>query len=603
MTDRVTDRVTGRIARFAVRGGAITLVALVVYLWLAPTHVVDGDNAEFATLGALGGRAHPTGYPAYVLYLRAMSWIPGASAAHTAALATAILATLTIFVLHAACRAWGARPVAATLAVAMYAASPIVLRMHTEAEVFAPNALVVALVLWLSAENAPIHGLARAALLGLVAGLGLGNHVTCVLVAPVGVLGAVRGIREYVRGVPDTRRSPFVATAGVVGALVVGLSTYAYLFVADGPVSFGRVDSFDDLLGFFLRRDFGGPGAFASTGERVSFATNTSALAMSLGRAWLYVPALAGIAMLGVRASRAPSGEPRLGWALLALSFVLAGPMLVSRFNIEPEALGLYVVQRFHLLSMILLAIPVASALDEVGTRLAPHVAKLRSELLGTVAGLALFGVLVLLAASRVRAVHSPAMELGVRNMLSTLPPDAIVVTASDDLCFGAEYLQHASGVRPDVALACWNVTSRDWYRERVESRGVPVVGEFSSTITRTQAEAILATGRPVFVENITQPILSALPGYPYGTLMRVLPAGQAPLDPHAAADLNRALFAKFDLDYPRPSADDDYAAVAHRRYTKTWAMLSTALDQSGDPVGARAAYEVAEQLQPARTR
>jgi hypothetical protein len=54
-----------------------------------------------------------------VLWLRAWSWLPGTTAAHSAAIATAVLGALTVGVLHAACRAWGARPLAATCAVAI----------------------------------------------------------------------------------------------------------------------------------------------------------------------------------------------------------------------------------------------------------------------------------------------------------------------------------------------------------------------------------------------------------------------------------------------------------------------------------------------------
>ncbi|HEY0992715.1 MAG TPA: hypothetical protein VGD80_36930, partial [Kofleriaceae bacterium] len=58
------------------RSGLIGALALIVYVAFASPHVVDGDNAEFSTLGALGGRAHPSGYPLYVLWLRAWSWLP-----------------------------------------------------------------------------------------------------------------------------------------------------------------------------------------------------------------------------------------------------------------------------------------------------------------------------------------------------------------------------------------------------------------------------------------------------------------------------------------------------------------------------------------------
>jgi hypothetical protein len=177
------------------RGVTLGLLVLGAYLWLAPTHVVDGDNAELSTLGAIGGVPHPTGYPLYAMYLRVMQWIPGASAAHTAALATALIGAASIVMLHAAARAWGARPIAATFACAIIAAAPVVAELNTEAEVFALNNLVAATILWLAANKGPLRGLWRAGGLGLVAGLGLCDHVTCVLLAPIGIMGVVRGAR------------------------------------------------------------------------------------------------------------------------------------------------------------------------------------------------------------------------------------------------------------------------------------------------------------------------------------------------------------------------------------------------------------------------
>src|SRR5262245_44511545 len=134
------------------RGGLLGLAAVLAYAWLVPHHIVDGDNAEFSTLGAIGGAAHPTGYPLYLVWLRALSWLPGTSPAHTAGLATAVIGGATVFVLYSACRSWGARPVAATIAAAVFGAAPAFVRIATTAEVFALNCLVVATVLWLAAQ-------------------------------------------------------------------------------------------------------------------------------------------------------------------------------------------------------------------------------------------------------------------------------------------------------------------------------------------------------------------------------------------------------------------------------------------------------------------
>ncbi|HLL22572.1 MAG TPA: DUF2723 domain-containing protein, partial [Kofleriaceae bacterium] len=237
---------------FLDRGGLLAVLVLALYLWLAPPWIVDGDNAEFSTLGSIGGAAHPTGYPLYLMWLRATQWLPSASPAHAAALATAVIGAASVLVLQAACRAWGAKPLAATIAAAIYAGAPISMRIGSRAEVFALNCLVVAAVLWLSARAGPLRGAKRAAVLGLVAGLGLSNHMTCVLIAPVGILGAIRGVREATLPRPAT-----IALA--IAGLVVGLLPYVYLLVTpETAASWGKIESLADLYRHVTREDYGG---------------------------------------------------------------------------------------------------------------------------------------------------------------------------------------------------------------------------------------------------------------------------------------------------------------------------------------------------------
>ncbi len=564
------------------RGGWIGACAGVVYLALASPRIVAADNAEFATLGALGGVAHPSGYPLYVLWLRAWSWLPGTTAAHTTALATAILGGLTLTVLHAACRAWGARPGAATLAVAIIGAAPIVLQYHTEAEVFAINGLFAALVVWLAAAPGPLRGRWRGVALGLVAGLGLAGHLTCALLAPIGVLGIVRAARE-------SRPTTYALAAA---ALAAGLLPYAYLFVADGPASWGTVSTPAQLATTILRREYGGfelmPG-----GAAVPWTASVAACAATIGRSWLWLPALAGVATFGLRLWR-PAGESRWAWALLAASFALTGPVLAARFNVEPHGIGLYIVRRFHILPALLLAIPIASAFDIACARIA------RPWLAGALGALS-FVALVIAALPGLARVHSPAMERGVRNLLRSLPPGAIAVVVSEDQCLGGRYLQLAAGERSDVALVCSELLRRDWYREAWARRGLAMPVDPGSVPSAALTRALLATGRPVFVDRGLTRMLSTSPGYPFGVLHRLLLPGTAAPSADAIAATNRDLFRAFDLDYPRPHRDDDFAAVAHRRYAAAWADIAQLLEAAGDGDAARDAIEVARQLQPAQ--
>lgn len=565
------------------RGALLGLVVLVAYLWLAPAHVVAGDNAEFATLGALGGRAHPSGYPLYVLWLRAWSWLP-LSAAHAANLVTAVLAAAHVVVLHAACRAWGARASAATIACAIFAAAPIVLRAHTEADVFALNSLAAAAVLLLAAPEGPLRGRRRALALGLVGGLGLANNLTVGLLAPIGLWGVVRGAREA-----KTWAGPL---AGAALAFAIGLLPYAYLLVAPDATSWGTMTGAGDLLDMVLRKDYGYtshlPGVDAiGTGESLV------AHAILIGRTWLWVPALAGLGVFGLRIAR---GGERLAWGALAACWLVTGPLFATRIGLPTNGFGLYMGGRMQILSAVVLAIPIAGAFEELAARTRDIAARTAS--IAAVVGFAALTVVSLPALSR---QHSRAVEAGVTNMLGSLPPNAVVIGNSDDLYFGTTYAQLVLGLRPDVVEISWDLVKLPWYRARLAARGVAIdpyaPGDAQPSVI--VARQILASGRPLFVDIRLGHILSAFTTYPHGTVFRVLPPGakQLPLD--AIVELNQRLYAGFDLDDPQPDLDDGYPAGVHGRYAQTWAILSRALRDAGRKDDAKAAADLARELGP----
>ena len=564
-------------------GVPVALAALIVYCALASPYIVDGDNAALATLGALGGRFHPPGYPLYVLWLRVWSWLPGDTPARTFAFATAISGALALLVLHAACRAWGARPLAASIAVAIFAAAPLVVRYHSQAEVFALNHLIAALVLWLAAQQGPLRGAWRAAALGLVAGLGMANHYTCALLAPVGLLGVVRGIRES--------RSRGGAALLAAAGFLLGLLPYAYLSIADSPASWGEVSSFDDLLTIVLRREYGGLSSLAPLGTSVPWTTAVWAWLVTTGRSWLWLPAVAAAVVLGLRIWRPRESETRWGWSMLAVSVVLAGPVLATRFNIPPEGLGQYMCERFYMLPALIITIPVAVGLDMLE---APASWPRRPALAAALPVVAFVG-LSATTLPRLGHVQSPAMELGVRNLLRSLPQDAVVYVVPDDLCGGAVYLQLARHERPDVVVLCAAMLRLPWYRAQQTQRavGLPVVpGGLSA--------ALLKSGRAVFVDPQLPSALAAYPHYVYGIVRRVLPTGVPLPSAGDVAAINQRLFAAFDLDYAWPAASDEYHALAHYRYAAAWSAVARGLEAAGDPAGARDALANAARLTPA---
>lgn len=570
------------------RGGALAVAVLVVYGLLAPDHIVDTDNGEFTTLGALGGGAHPSGYPLYLMILRALSWLPG-SPAHASALATVLIAVVLVLVLHAAARAWGASPIAATLACALYAAGPFVMRMHTEAEVFALNGLLGAAILLLAADRGPARGLWRVGLLALVAGLGLANHLTCVFLAPIGLHGVVRGGREH---------AGWGAVIGVaIAGLVVGLLPYAYLFLTDeNLLSWPAPHSLGDLWAIISRKEYGAGSIGVAGSTAGSMPSVLGALFAFTGRSWLWLPPLLGVAVLVMRGIKGEGEVPRAAWWTLAASWLLAGPVLTLIADAPAEGFGLFVLRRYQMLSLVVLAIPIAVGFDEIARRI-PELAN-RARL-GHALALATFVGAAMTSLPRVRALHSPAVELCSRNLLGSLPPAAVVIGEGDDLHVGTRYLQLALGVRPDVTYIHLAGLGARWYRERIERLGVPIgaiSGPGASTALATQ---ILATGRPVFIASRRMGVLRDLPAYPYGIVLRVLPKGSALPSLDEVVQLNQQLYSRFDLSAPKPGPDDELAVDVALRYAAPWQMLAGALQAAHRPSDAKAAAELARQLAP----
>lgn len=573
------------------RGGLLALATAILYMWLAPPHIVDGDNAEFATVGTIGGTAHPSGYPLYLLWLRAMQWLPGTTPAHTTALATALIGAASILVLHAACRAWGARPLAATIAVAIFAGAPVAMRTGSRAEVFALNDLMVASVLWLAANGGPLRGGWRVVALGFVAGLGISNHMTCTLVTPVGLLGVVRGAREA--------RISWRALGLALAGFLVGMLPYVYLFITPNTaLSWGTVRSLDDLIGMITRRDYGGPGAFLPGGKDVAASTQLAALAMTLGRTWLWVPLAVGLVALGQRSIRRYPGETRWGWALLAASWLAAGPLLATRFNIEPVGLGLYVCERFHVLPAMLLAVPIAAGLTSFGsfatrTKVPERVA------CGIVATVGVFSIAGLSLPHLLR-VHTPAVEQYARNVLESLPPNAVLFAGQDGEYFGMGYMQAVLHVRPDVTVIAWQLTNFPWYAERMTRKGIYAPEGSDPAIVRV-VDYLLAVDRPVFTEvtKTTAPVVKTHPNYPFGPVIRVLPRDTKPPPIDEVVALNEAIYERFKLSYARPGTDDEFATAFHHRYAATWKMLARTLEGVGKHEEAARAAAIAREIGP----
>jgi hypothetical protein len=234
--------------------------AVILYLrTLAPGltwahHGADGGDLLAAAL--THGVPHPPGYPTYQLLLRLAlrlfggepAWAGNLLSACCAALAVALLTDLTRRTL--ADHPPGVQQAAALAAGLLWATSPGLWSQAVITEVYALNALAVVAVLWLAWRGAQLEthlgrsGGAWLTAAGLIAGLGLGNHLTLALLLPGLAVWFYlanqqisksanqqigKSANRQIGDIPGRRQGPGLQWKLPLAAFLLGVSVYAYL--------------------------------------------------------------------------------------------------------------------------------------------------------------------------------------------------------------------------------------------------------------------------------------------------------------------------------------------------------------------------------------
>ena len=175
---------------------AILAVSLfIVYLkTMAPglTWANEGsDGGDLITAAAVGGVAHPTGYPVYLFLARLFQLLPiGSLAFRTnllSAFATAFAALLVYFFVNQSLSNSVGFKYAGLVSALAFGLSPLIWSQAVITEVYALHTLFVMIILYLSSDRAISYFPRKRLdiLLGLAFGLGMGNHATTILLFPI----------------------------------------------------------------------------------------------------------------------------------------------------------------------------------------------------------------------------------------------------------------------------------------------------------------------------------------------------------------------------------------------------------------------------------
>ncbi len=201
-------------------------VALALYRAGMAPGLLWGDSAEMQILAGIGGVAHPTGYPLFILVAQAVTRLTGLAPDFAANLVSGVFAAGTLALLVVLLVRRGVSPVAAVGAAMAWGLSFTFWSTAQRAEVYSLATFVAVGALWCTLL-AIEHGRSSMRLAaGLLLGLTLTGHMA------FGPLVAVAGLTLAWR-VPRAGARWFADEVMLLTAFLVGLSPYLYLEWAD----------------------------------------------------------------------------------------------------------------------------------------------------------------------------------------------------------------------------------------------------------------------------------------------------------------------------------------------------------------------------------
>lgn len=572
-----------------------------LYLVTATRTVQGGDTAEFVTVATAGGVAHPPGYPLFLVLASLCAAVVPGPMAFRVTVATILCAVGALFVLHRLVLRWTGDAVAAALASGGLGVSFLFWHWSTVAEVLPGGALTTALVLAAALGSARgATGGKQGLLVGLAAATGIANHHTVILLLPLCVFGWLAAVPR-----PRDLRGFAATTAGATLGVLAGFLPYGLLMGAEGAWVWGDTASLPGLLRHFLRADYGSfaiPHAGA-TGWWTHPAYYLRTVVTELGALAVLAPVGAAVG-LGWRASHHGSDSGSAQWrergltAALLLSWLCAGPWLLSRFTYPTEGFFVAVVERFHLQPNVLVA--ALGGLGVAWLRRLPLWSRPAVPTALLAVSVALLGLLNL---PRADWSSNTVLEDFLRNALESAEPNALLLTSGDAQTFGFVYAQEVLGIRPDVAAIAPGLLPHSWYRARLLARHPDLVLERDGRVLPWIGVAALNPQRTVLVSpRLAGQASEPLPLIPSMPFLAFVPP-DAPIPGPAELEVGiRARLASFTLQSRVVSADEcrhSLECTTWDHYALVLEALSSGYAAAGRPDDAARVHALATEFSP----
>ncbi|XP_062974267.1 protein O-mannosyl-transferase TMEM260 [Elgaria multicarinata webbii] len=540
--------------------GAVGAAVAALYVATLPPSAPGGDSGELITAAYELGVAHPPGYPLFTLLAKlAIELFPFGSVAYRVNLLSALLgAAAASFLFYTVVRLSGTRA-AGIFAVGMFSFSRLTWQWSITAEVFSLNNLFVGLLMALSVrfeEVATAKERSKVCKAGaFCCGLSLCNQHTIVIYVFCIVLWvSSRLFRERELTLDHMLKLSSCFLAGFLPYLYLPASSY----LNKARWTWGDQTTLQGFMTHLLREEYG---TFSLAKlENGSSMSDTLLFQVSHMKAELslMVPAL--VIAVCLRSSMRPKmGKLHLVWLfismLLAYSFFFAW-----RANLDiSKPLFKGVVERFWMQSNAVVAVLAGLGFSSLFALGEAFVENSRAfHCLEWLAAALLVTAQIYGNYSACDQSRNDVVDRFARNLLTSMPPDAVLLLRGDLPGNSLRYLHYCEGMRPDVTLVDQEMMTYHWYLPKLAKhlpgvifpgdRWNPVEGQLpDGTITFNLHHFLkvnehketfvcigLHEGDPTWKKDYSL--------WPWGSCDKLVPS-KAPFDPGEWVDRTRNLY------------------------------------------------------------
>ncbi|XP_026554473.1 transmembrane protein 260 [Pseudonaja textilis] len=446
--------------------GAMGAAVAAFYVTAAPHSALGGDSGELITAAYELGVAHPPGYPLFTLLAKlAIELFPFGSAAYRVNLLCALLGAAAASLLFYTVVRLSGSQAAGIFAVGMFSFSRLTWQWSITAEVFSLNNLFVGLLMALSVqfeEATTAKERSKICKVGAFScGLSMCNQHTIVIYVLCIVLWvSSRLFRERELTLSNALKLSFCFLAGCLPYLYLPISAY----LNKARWTWGDQTSFKGFMTHLLREEYG---TFSlaklengsSTTDVLLFQVTHMKMELSL------VVQVFAIVACVCCAVRPKTEKSQLIWLftsmLLTYSFFFAW-----RANLDiSKPLFKGVVERFWMQSNAVIVVLAGFGfsllffLGEIFIGNSRMIYSLEWLLAAVLVTVQIYSNYSVCDQSNNKIVHRFAM-----NLLSSMPPNAIILLRGDLPGNSLRYVHHCEGIRPDITLVDQEMMTYHWY-------------------------------------------------------------------------------------------------------------------------------------------